>query len=246
MYDIKPLEEEWNRYNKKKRKPWYLLGLGIIVSTIIFFVIFKFNIMDSFKSSDQNKSVETFSKAEKGRSSSILMDKSLATLELEKSKKNVIAKTLEIKPTTITSYDDPMGNSELYVKEKKIKKPRIKSKVKMVQKPHKKMHLNIIETTSVSAYKDVEKRFYASHDTDDSLFLAKSYYSKGLYKKAEHWALETNKVNGNIEESWLIFTKSKVKLGHKNEAIRLLMSYIKRSNSKKARRLLYKIQKGNL
>ena len=127
-----------------------------------------------------------------------------------------------------------------------IKEPKVRIETTTIEEPRKKMHLDIIETTSVSAYKDVAKRFHQSHDTDDSLFLAKSYYRKGNYKKAEYWALQTNKVNDNIEESWLIFVSSKVKLGHKNEAIRILTTYIKRSNSAEARSLLYKIKKGTL
>jgi len=245
MYDIKPLEEAWKKYNKKKRRPWYLLGLVTLFLAIIPFVVFKFNVIDFFKANDKNNK-EAVHKTVIKRSSSVLMDNAFTTLEFKKPKKGIPTEITEIKPATITSYDDPMGNSETKAKESQIKKPRVKPHIKTVQKPRKKMHLNIIKTTSINAYKDVEKRFYESHDTDDSLFLAKSYYNKGLYKKAEHWALETNKVNGNIEESWLIFARSKVKLGHKNEAIRLLMSYVKRSNSKKAKSLLYKIKKGTL
>jgi len=40
----------------------------------------------------------------------------------------------------------------------------------------------------------------------------------------------------------LIFAKSKVKLGHKNEAMRVLKAYIKRSNSYEAKKLLKKLR----
>jgi len=113
----------------------------------------------------------------------------------------------------------------------------------VIKKPRKKMHLNIVESSSVSAYKDVERRFYQSHDTDDSLFLAKSYFRKGNYNKSEFWALQTNKVNSNIEESWLIFAKSKVELGRTNEAIRILTNYVKRSHSSAANNLLNALKK---
>jgi tetratricopeptide (TPR) repeat protein len=103
-----------------------------------------------------------------------------------------------------------------------------------------------METSSVTAYKDVEKRFSQSHDIDDALFLARSYYKKGNYKKAEHWALETNKVDPNMEESILIFVKSKIKLGRKNEAISILKSYLKRSNSQEAINLLHHIENNKI
>jgi len=39
MYDIKPLEEKWERYNQKKKRPLYLLGLGIF-STLVLILFF--------------------------------------------------------------------------------------------------------------------------------------------------------------------------------------------------------------
>jgi tetratricopeptide (TPR) repeat protein len=137
---------------------------------------------------------------------------------------------------------------ELPIEEKspQLQQPVVKEEPVVEKRPRKKMHLNIIETSSVSAYKDVAERFRQSHEVDDSLFLAKAYFRKGNYKKAEYWALQTNKVNENIEESWLIFAKSKVKQGKRNEAIRVLTAYVKRSKSQQAKHLLEKIKEGKL
>ncbi|SFV89852.1 Transformation system protein [hydrothermal vent metagenome] len=109
------------------------------------------------------------------------------------------------------------------------------------------LHIEVIETQkSTDAYKEVEKRFRLGHDPDDSLFLAKAYYLKGMYKKAEYWALQTNKIDENIEESWLIFVKAKLKRGHRNEALRILNTYIEKTNSIEGKVLLSKIRKGNI
>ena len=111
----------------------------------------------------------------------------------------------------------------------------------------KKLHIEVIDTAQKrSSFKEIEKRFRMGHDIDDSLFLAKSYYQRKDYKKAEYWALQTNKVNENIEESWLIFAKAKAKQGHKNEAMRILNAYIRRTNSIEAKVLLDKIKKGRI
>ena len=227
MYDIKPLEEEWKKYKKKKRKPWFIFVFSIFLILLVSLTFLNYKEIDFLKFYDKNK-VELVTNS----STTLLIDKALTTLEIKKSK------VAEIKPITVTSYEN--GSMEV------VEDLPISEDVEIIKKPRNKIHINIIKTTSVSAYKDVEKRFTLSHDTDDSLFLAKSYYRKGNYKKAEYWALQTNKVNGNIEESWLIFAKSKVKLGHKNEAIRILTTYIKRSNSVEAKSLLYKIEKGTL
>ncbi|TET87842.1 MAG: hypothetical protein E3J96_04545 [Sulfurovum sp.] len=243
MYDIKPLEEEWKRYKKKKMKPWYTLIFVIFLMLLISLIFLNYKKIDFLKFNDKSN-VEIVT----DKSTILLIDKALTTLEIKKSKVSEIPKITEIKPMTVTSYENESMEivEDIPILEdiKTIKEPRVK--IKTVEKSRKKMHLNIIETTSVSAYKDVAKRFNQSHDTDDSLFLAESYYRKGNYKKAEYWALQTNKVNGNIEESWLIFVKSKVKLGRKNEAIRILTAYIKKSNSVEAKSLLHKIKKGTL
>lgn len=245
MYDIKPLEKEWKEYKKKKRKPWFVLIFSIFLIFLISFSFLNYKEIDFLKFNNKSKAdVVT------NHSTAVLIDEALTALETKKPKVSEVSQITETKPMTVTPENGSMEIVEdLPIAEdvKTIKAPSVKiEKVETVEKPRKKMHLNIIETSSVSAYKDVERRFKQTHDTDDSLFLAKGYYRKGNYKKAEYWALQTNKINGNIEESWLIFAKSKVKLGRKNEAIDILTKYIKKSNSAEAQSLLSKIKKGTL
>ena len=239
MYDIKPLEKQWEQYRKKKRRPWYVLIFTISFLLLIILGFLKYNLTDFFKLND-NKNVEIVT-----NSTTILTtNKALSSSEMKKPKADDVLDVAEVKPMPVISDNDHAEKVDDLPISEDIKKPRVKIETTVIEEPRKKVHLNIIETTSLSAYKDVEKRFNQSHDTDDSLFLAKSYYRKGSYEKAEYWALQTNKVNGNIEESWLIFAKSKVKLGRKNEAIRILTAYIKKSNSSQAKSLLHKIKKG--
>ncbi len=251
MYDIKPLEEEWKKYKNKKRRPYYILAALLTIALIAMLAFmnkkeFTLPQMPSFTlNSEEEPALEP--------SSNILLDDSLTALQVKKTE--IIE---EIKPTvrlqaeenietavpTLPVVEDIPVLEEVKPK-KNVKKVYSKpvKKQRKVEKPRKKMHLNIIESSSVSAYKDVEKRFYESHDTDDSLFLAKSYFRKGKYKKAEYWALQTNKVNQHIEDSWLIYAKAKVKLGRKNEAIRVLTNYVKMSHSQRAKNLLNKLKK---
>ena len=248
MYDIKPLEEEWKKYNSHKRKPVYIF-LFLVVS--VFAGVFAFLNFENFEmpSFSMTNSSEPSRELMTEKKSSVLLDDALDTLQVNKVEiienikppvqMKVISKTMEVVPTLPIVENIPVLEVVERKKPVKIyKKPKVKK-----DKPRKKMHLNIIESSSISAYKDVEKRFYESRDTDDSLFLAKSYYRKAKYKKAEYWALQTNKVNSNIEESWIIFAQSKVKLGRKNEAIDILSKYLKRANSNRIRNLLYKLKK---
>jgi len=231
MYDIKILEDNWEKYKIKKRKPWYIFIFFILVVIGIIFILLKSDF--TFFSDDQNFFTKindfTISKTKLNNNSKdyALINGPLNRLELiEDTSKNI--KKVDVSNDLLVDIpilDIPDESISTQVDALKRKKP----------------HLNIIESTNVKAYKDVEKRFYESHDIDDGLFLARSYYKKENYKKSEYWSLQVNKLDTNVEESLFIFVKSKIKLGHKNEALGILISYIKKSNSKEAKNLLLHI-----
>lgn len=90
----------------------------------------------------------------------------------------------------------------------------------------------------------VLKRFKQNNNPALSLFIAQKYYDRGDYNNAYNYALMTNELNNNIEDSWLIFTKSLIKMGKKDKAIKTLRHYIEYSNSQKASLLLENILSG--
>ena len=113
------------------------------------------------------------------------------------------------------------------------------------QKPkEKKIQITIKRRESENDIKEVIRRFQKNNNPALSLFVAKKYYELGNYKQAYNYALVTNKINNDIEESWLIFAKSLVKLGKKEQAIKTLREYIKFSHSANAQVLLDEIQRG--
>jgi len=243
MYDIKPLEEEWKKYQNKKRKPFIFAGIFILLVGAGIAGIYYTKGFD-FVLADKNNSTP---KVEK---------KVLAFVENTPLKKLEVKKTEQLKISENTDEiveDLPLSNDRPIRQKPRVKMniittemPTVKKRTAEEEKPHKRKYLAIKETSTSSAYKDVAKRFRETRDTDDSLFLARTYYNMKKYKKAEYWALQTNNVDSNIEESILIFAKAKVKRGHKNEAICILSKYIKGSNSPEAKRLLRKIKKGKL
>jgi len=242
MYDIRPLEEEWKRYRKKKMRPWYL-GSIVFVALLFLILFFSSNTKMSFnaisdyfnslKSSVSSKEVK--SENAQHTKSNIVVNGPLMRIEVDKQvldeSESVESEGIENTPANIL-VDIPILDGKQDERSNGLGKER------------KKIHLDIIKTTNLTAYKDVENRFKLSRDVDDSLFLARSYYKKGNYKKSEYWALQTNKVDPNIEESMLIFVKSKMKLGRKNEAKNILTAYLKKSNSHEAKKLLYSIENG--
>ncbi len=105
-------------------------------------------------------------------------------------------------------------------------------------------NITIDVKSSSNDIQDVIKRFENNKSPVLSLFLAKYYYSKGNYKMSKSYSLVTNELDSNIDESWILFVKSLMKLGDKKKAKKTLTSYIKHSNSLKAKELYKKINKG--
>ena len=218
MYDIKALEEEWKQYRKRGRRVWYLSGLLLLIIIGVVFAVLKKNL---FYFSDS---------VQKDRNTTIVEREQNSKVEIPG--KEEVIKIIEDIPVLDEVAKGKTSESSI-VENKSVQS-------------HRKIHLNIIKTSNIRAYKDVEERFYQSHDPADSIFLARIYYNKGKYLQAENWALRTNKVNADIEESWIIFAKSKAKQGYKNEAIGVLVPYIKRTNSSVAKDVLYKIKNDTL
>ena len=233
MYDIKYLEEQWNQYNKKRRRPFYIWS-------IVLLIIIGLSVLAFLNKEFILSKMETFSKTETIEKSVPLEATNIVFLD--ESIHILAQKSKLIKPKTIKKIvvnNNPMDTSDVFIDTNEVDSRR---DTKIETKPRKKIHLEIIEMSGKSTYKDVKNRFSLAPDPDDSLYLARNYYKDGDYKKAAHWALQTNKLNGDLEESWLIFAKSKVKTGHKNEAIRVLSMYSKKSGSLKAEKLLKKLK----
>jgi ribosomal 50S subunit-associated protein YjgA (DUF615 family) len=103
----------------------------------------------------------------------------------------------------------------------------------------KKINLN---GSSANYIETMKKKFFKSKRPREALLLAKAFYAKREYSNSEKWALTANKLDSSKDESWHIFAMSKVKLGHKSEALKILSSYYKKSHSSKTKALIIKIK----
>jgi hypothetical protein len=92
---------------------------------------------------------------------------------------------------------------------------------------------------------EMEDRFKNNNNPYLGLYIARYYYDHGNYNDAYNYALKTNALNNAMEESWLIATKSLVKLGKTDQAKRALQVYVAQSNSERARNLLDSLEGGN-
>jgi len=111
--------------------------------------------------------------------------------------------------------------------------------------PHERKKINFIRSSA--NYKEVmQRKFESNRNPREALLLAKAYYQEADYTQAEEWALKANQLDGSLEESWLLFAKSKAKLGKRKEALKILSSYYKRSRSTRVRTLMDKIKQGSV
>ncbi len=92
--------------------------------------------------------------------------------------------------------------------------------------------------------KEVIRRFKKNKNPALSLFIARQYYKTERYQNAYNYALITNNINSDIEDSWLIFARSLVKLDQTDMAKKALISYIGNSDSARAKMLLDDITQG--
>jgi hypothetical protein len=103
-----------------------------------------------------------------------------------------------------------------------------------------------IESHEINSITYLKEKFDSTHNIVFALMLAEEYYLNKNYNESNKWALIANNLDADNEKSWLWFAKSKVKLGHKEDAILALKTYIKNSKSQAAQSLLNQITLGEM
>jgi len=89
--------------------------------------------------------------------------------------------------------------------------------------------------------KSLRKKFYATNNVKYALEIATRYYGAKQYQKSLKWALIANEVDEKKPESWILFAKTKMKMGKKQDALNVLKAYLKTYSSAKVSRYLKKI-----
>ena len=157
-------------------------------------------------------------------------------------------------PHYYSSYTEPKTQKKKTLLEKttvqKIKTPIIQEiisipTVKTIEK-EKITQIKIKRQNTQDDIQHVIKRFKTSNNPALSLFIAKKYYELENYNQSYNYALMTNELNSDIEESWIIFAKSLYKLNKKDKAIEILKKYISTSHSHRAKVLLDHMKTGKM
>ena len=261
MYDIPELENKWRKYKRNQIKKPLLYGLGALI------LIGGIGIVATTYSSDTNKNDQTKAtqttptkvQTPQQEKSAIIITKTPATTQQPNSVA-VVQQNTNQNPLIVAAQTPAQVKQEetIDLSNAKIVKPNLpEDEIRVIgfdNKEKKKISSNtnsvVIPKKSVQAIEEqekiaeIEERFKTTQDPQDSLKIAKYYYKKGNYKKAETWAINTNNIDGDIEESWIIFAKARAKQGFRVDAIKVLQSYYDETKSPKAKELLDKLRFG--
>lgn len=269
MHNIHELEQRWFKYKLRSYIPYIIIVVFTIILLITLFFIFDSQQSIFNEQTQKKQKIDTVKEAEKKEIPKKEIPKKEVLKHSEpKTAQHVIqsqpSNSLKLEPSlgfinnisnrTINTYEsndkyEPKTKKKP-IKKKVVKKKVVKKKVVKKQTAKKKQtkvrssKINISTRQTQDDIKNVIKRFKNNNNPALSLFVAKKYYKLGNYRKSYDYALITNNINNEIEDSWLIFAKSLVKLKKKDLAIKTLKKYIRHSRSGNAKVLLDDIKSG--
>jgi len=266
MVKINELEKKWYYYKFKK---FLVSAVGLSTMVLLILLAYYFYITQNNDSIDKKTMYMTnvlgVSKVVEPKieeiNTTIVLAKTLPSKKIEEVALEPVIPVIDmvkeeaikyaVKPKVKRSNSLPVNQSNLvkakpnsYLTARELSQIS-KVDTTQVSQPHvtKKMKF---QTTSVNYIETMQKKFSKSKNARDAILIAKAFYKKSNYSKSEEWALSANKLDKNLDESWLLFAKSKAKLGKKQEAINILASYYKKSESAKAKVLIGQIKTGKI
>jgi len=270
MHNIHSLERRWVKYKIKFFLPHIIILFFAIVLIITLFFIF--NSKNENKRLNEKESIqkekyvqdyketleENISIKKEVAKTSIKQEKVINSTkndEIKKENKKVVLTPSfdfmkKLRTDSIHSYDskqvEQYTQTAIKSKEDKLdpRQEKILNKGLNTINNSQKPQIDIKMKEDRSDVEDVIKRFKKNNNPALSLFVAKKYYQYKDYQKAYNYALITNEINNEIEESWIIFAKSLVKLNKRKKAVQTLTRYVNHSGSGNAKVLLDNIKSG--
>ena len=195
----------------------------------------------------KQKSEVAKAKFEEGKKQDELADKIAKKLE----------EVVKINETNDTSKNDPkrQRNSQGWLKlnipdeeplteQNGISVPQDEV-IDLESKPARK-RVNIQVTSASNEESVLREQFLKTNNPTIALELARLNFRNNNFKEAIKWSLAANDIDNSLEESWIIFAKSKYKLKQKDDAIKALNEYNKNLNKASINTLISKMRDGTL
>jgi hypothetical protein len=268
MVDVHELEKRWKRYKIKQFLPYaILLFSAITAGVILLFIqsskeeslqpntskdiikqhpIVEKNEVKIQKPKVQKNKPQVVQKAPQPAedSSKTVLKPSLNFLKKLKND-TVVPQTLPETPVAVPQEQVVHVEQKQNVKKEQNLQEEFEEEIEPQEEERQEPKVKIeVKPTSAKEIEQIVRRFKKTNNPILSLFIAKKYYEMGNYNQSYNYALITNQIDNTIEDSWIIFAKSLVKLKQKGRAIKILKAYISKSDSNKAKILLDNIKTG--
>ena len=237
MLNIPSLERRWLKYKLKHSLPYIAFAITILILCVTILIILKPNTAISTQSVKEKAALKTTSIHE----SPMLLEPSMQFVQ------SLAAPVPDIVPLNPIKIIP-----EIVIPKKLVSKIPITQSKPLLASPSVipivgasvKKTSTINRDTAAFDIHEIEERFQNNSNPHLGLYIARYHYDHGNYSEAYNYSLKTNAINNTIEESWLIFAKSMVKLGKTDQAKKTLQLYISQSNSDAAKSLLDSLEKG--
>lgn len=245
MLDISKLERRWLKYKIKKILPYALLitTVAILGVTVPFILSNK----QSSKALVALKKDAIKVKAPNTTNDEgiMVLEPSMHFIESMDTPSNPITNTAifvppSTKPVPIKTSIAPIASlptttpAITQTQATKTSQPIIKGKLTSIKRDDAAFDIH-----------EIENRFKDNSNPNLGVYIAKYHYDHGNYSEAYNYALKTNSINNSIDDNWLIFAKSLVKLGKEEQAKKTLQLYISNSKSQAAKNYLDTLDKGS-
>lgn len=251
MLDIKSLERRWLKYKIKSFAP-YIFVIFLLLSVMIAAIVW-FNTEKSAHLPVVKDPINAHTKNLAAISSPApIIDENTTIIEPSmdfiQSFQNIPTPT-QTSTSTSTSIKNksiqPVSSTPKIVKTPEYSPPAETSAItKSNHQDGSSLSINRNNESKLDI-NELQRRFKETSNANLGLFIARYYYDHGNYDEAYNYALKTNNINNRIDESWILFSKSLVKLGRTDQAKKTLQLYVSQSNSEAARTLLDSIERGN-
>lgn len=246
MLDIRNLERRWLKYKIKSYAP-YIIGVSIILLLLAMLPYIWF---------DSEKPVSSLKTSPLSSETPVKVPEMKSRTEAAS---NIIEPSMDfvqtfqpsvpeahVTPVAIPQSTKPIPQAVPVPKVLHLpESPSIKTPPPVISPLSDNKALSMNRNESKLDIDSVERRFKETSNPNLGLFVARYHYDHGNYNEAYNFALKTNSINNKMDESWVIFSKSLVKLGKTEQAKKTLQAYISDSNSESARALLDSIERGS-
>ena len=213
-----------------------LLGLIIAIASFLIYNSFYDVHQMSFLKKRADRTLLSLSDAERELNGNVF---SLETLEAEEGTPDDMDPALDEMAALRPQHT---GHGQVHTA------PKIEITSSQTASAHRKPKIEITSTVSRShrthrkSLKQLKKRFYATNNPKYALQIAQRFYDAKRYKEALKWSLIANEIDEQNPKSWLMFAKTKVKMGKRQDAVNVLQAYLKTYTSEEIRRYLHKIK----